>query len=486
MKEQADIGIIGLAAIGTNLALNFESKGYTVALYNRTQEKLDEFLERVGAGKKILPTKSIPEFLGFLKSPRKILLTIRPGQTIDEFIGNLKKHLIPGDIVIDAGNSFFKDTMRRSEELEQLGVRYLGIGVSSGEEGALNGPSIMAGGSMEGWKSVQEMFTDAAAKTEIGNHPCCAWLGPNGAGHFVKLIHHGIEYADIQMIAEAYAYMRDVLRMTPEEMSSVFSAWEETPELNSYLISITSKILRKKDSVTGKYLVDAVLDTTGQKGTGKWTSGAAFELGVYAPTIAEAVFSRTVSALKEERMSAFEILPGVKQSPGNRADGIVKLRNALYASKICAYAQGFALLAAASKEYDWNLNLAQIASIWRGGCIIRASAFLDSIMDAYTTDPKMENLLLAPFFKRAIAVVNSDWREIVSKSILNGIAVPAMSSTISYYDSCRTARLPANIIQALRDYFGSFMFERTDAPRGEFSHAQRSDSADITSGDFNV
>lgn len=487
MKEEADIGIAGLAVIGANLALNFESKGYTVALYNRTAERLDDFMEGAGKGTKIHTTGSIPEFLGFLKRPRKILMAIRAGRAVDDFINTIRPHLEPGDILMDAGNSYFKDTMRRMDELLKDGIRFVGLGVSGGEEGALHGPSIMAGCSERAWEHVKDMLTDISAKVGIDQEPCCAWLGAGGAGHFVKMIHNGIEYADMQMIAEVYAFMRDILRMSPEEMSDVFANWSKGGELSSYLITITSEILKKKDPVTGKYLVDVILDSAGQKGTGKWTSEAAFDLGVAAPTIAESVYARIISSLKDERMEAYAKLPGVEtERRTDRSAFLGKLRNTLIASKICAYAQGFALITAASKEFGWKLDPARIAEIWRGGCIIRAS-FLDEIVNAYKADPKLENILLAPYFKNRIGIANNDWREVLAKAIRNGVAVPAIASTLAYYDSYRTAQLPANIIQALRDYFGAHMFERVDKPRGEFFHAHWSDSGmNITSTDYNV
>lgn len=486
MKGQADIGIAGLAVMGANLALNFESKGYTVALYNRTTGKLDEFMDRVGSDKNFHTTGSIPEFLGFLKSPRKILMMIRAGSGVDEFIQSLRPHLRPGDILIDAGNSFFKDTIRRSQELESIGVRYVGMGVSGGEEGALNGPSLMLGCDKTAWNDLQEMLCSISAKADA---PCCARVGANGAGHFVKMIHNGIEYAEMQMIAESYAYMRDLLHLTPDEMSDVFRHWNQTDELNSYLTGITAEILKKKDSVTGRYLVDIILDSAGQKGTGKWTSEAAFELSVPAPTIAESVFARIISNLKEERMAAFEVLPSVPPvrppSPVLREE-IRTLMRAFMAAKVCVLAQGFSLITAASKEYGWKIQPQIVARIWQGGCILR-SAILEKVAEAYETNPKLDNLLLDPYFKNIIASTNFDWRDTVAKAVRSGIALPAFSSTVAYYDAIRTARLPANIIQALRDYFGAHMFERIDEPRGHFFHADWYDSSTkITSTDYNV
>ncbi len=486
MKGQADIGIAGLAVMGANLALNFESKGYSVALYNRTSGKLDDFMDHAGRDKDIHTTSSIPEFLGFLKTPRKILMTIRAGSAVDDFISQLKPHLVPGDILIDAGNSFFKDTRRRSEELENMGIHYVGLGVSGGEEGALHGSSLMAGCSQTAWDALKEPLSAIAAKAGA---PCCARVGSDGAGHFVKMIHNGIEYAEMQMIAEAYAYMRDFLHLEPEEISTVFNRWDQTEELNSYLTGITAEILKKKDKATGRYLVDVILDTAGQKGTGKWTGEAAFDLGVPAPTIAESVFARLISAQKEERMAAFEVLPGanpVRPPATVLHQEIQALMRAMTAAKLCVFAQGFSLISAASKEYRWNLREAVIARIWLGGCIIR-SAMLNQISAAFEENPDLENLLLCPYFKNGLATANSDWRSVVAKAVTNGIAMPAISSTIAYYDAIRTARLPANIIQALRDYFGSHLFERVDAPRGRMFHGDWYEStANITSTDYNV
>ncbi len=486
MKGQADIGIAGLAVMGANLALNFESKGYSVALYNRTAGKLDDFMENAGKDKNIHPTGSIPEFLGFLKSPRKILMTIRAGNAVDEFISQLRPHLRSGDILIDAGNSFFKDTRRRCAELKTLGVHYVGMGVSGGEEGALHGSSLMLGCSPEAWETLKEPLSAIAAKAGA---PCCARLGSDGAGHFVKMIHNGIEYAEMQMIAEAYAYMRDYLRMEAEDISTVFARWDQTEELNSYLTGITAEILKKKDKATGHYLVDVILDTAGQKGTGKWTGEAAFDLGVPAPTIAESVFARLISAQKEERMAAYEILPGTRpQRPPvfSLHEEITALMRAMTAAKLCVFAQGFAMISAASKEYRWNLQESVIARIWLGGCIIR-SALLNQISASFSEMPDMENLLLCPYFKNALANANHDWRKVAATALQNGIAMPALTSTIAYYDSIRTARLPANIIQALRDYFGSHLFERVDAPRGRMFHGDWFESAaNITSTDYNV
>lgn len=487
MGVKADIGIAGLAVMGANLALNFESKGNKVALYNRTEEKLEYFMSSVGKDKNFQATSSIPEFLGFLEHPRKIIMMIRAGKPVDDFIRNLEPHLVPGDILIDAGNSFYGDTRRRAESLKKLGVEYVGLGISGGEEGAFYGPSLMAGCSEKAWKELEGPLNAIAAKAE--GKTCCARVGTDGAGHFVKMIHNGIEYADMQLIAEAYAYMRDGLKMTPDEMSRAFERWNTTPELGSYLIGITANILKKKDADTGNYLVDMILDTAGQKGTGKWTSEAAFDLSVSTPTIAESVFARIVSALKEERMEAYELLPGceVKElGRVSRTQELEKLKHALTAAKLCVFAQGFSLITTAAKAFKWKIDPAEVADIWQGGCIIRA-AMLTDIAQAYRKDPKLENLLLSPVFRNMLATVNSDWRNIASYCIRSNIAIPALSSTIAYYDSFRTAKLPANMIQALRDYFGSHMFERIDAPRGKMFHAEWFDSATkITSTDYNV
>ena len=466
--KQADIGLIGLAVMGENLALNMESKGFTVAVYNRTVSKVDRFIEGRAKGKEIIGAHSLPELVAALRRPRKVMLMVKAGKPVDDFIEKLLPHLEPGDIVIDGGNSFFGDTIRRSRELESRGLLYIGAGVSGGEEGALHGPSIMPGGSPAAWPQVKPILQAIAARVADGT-PCCDWIGSDGAGHYVKMVHNGIEYGDMQLIAEAYFLMARLLGMAPAEMSRVFAEWN-TGELNSYLIEITAHILAREDPETGQPLVDLILDAAGQKGTGKWTSQSALDMGTPAPTIAEAVFARFLSARKKERVAAGKILTGpTPRFQGDRAALIEDIRQALYASKICSYAQGFQLLRAASAEYGWDLDLGGIALIWREGCIIRAQ-FLERIKEAYDADPRLANLLLAPYFREAIARNQKAWRRVVATAAQNGLPVPAFASALAYYDGYRSARLPANLIQAQRDYFGAHTYERIDKPRGEFFH----------------
>jgi 6-phosphogluconate dehydrogenase len=468
MMKKAEIGVVGLAVMGENLILNMESKGYTVACYNRTVSKVDRFINGRAKGKEIIGARSIEEFCGHLASPRRAMLMVKAGAPVDAFIELLLPHLEEGDIIIDGGNSFYGDTIRRTRYLEEKGLLYIGTGVSGGEEGALLGPSIMPGGSAAAWPFVKPIFQDIAAKVADGT-PCCDWVGNDGAGHYVKMVHNGIEYGDMQMISEAYSLMRNVLGMGPSEMSAVFGDWNEG-ELDSYLVEITRDILAKVDDETGRPIVDLILDTAGQKGTGKWTSQSALDLGTPTPTVAEAVFARFLSAVKEERVQAAEILEG----PESRFDGdltqfVEEIRQALYASKICSYAQGFQLLRAAAVEFDWDLKYGQIALMWREGCIIRAQ-FLERIKEAFEREPGLANLLLAPYFKEAIDRSQESWRKVVATAVRNGIPVPAFSSALAYYDGYRSARLPANILQAQRDYFGAHTYERVDKPRGEFFH----------------
>lgn len=466
--EKADIGLIGLAVMGENLILNMESKGFTVACYNRTVSKVDEFLNGRGKGKRIIGCHSIEELCAALTTPRKVMLMVKAGQPVDDFIELLLPHLEPGDIIIDGGNSFFGDTIRRTRYLEEKGLRFIGTGVSGGEEGALRGPSIMPGGTESAWPYVKPIFQAIAAKVADGT-PCCDWVGRDGAGHYVKMVHNGIEYGDMQMIAEAYFLMQNLLGLTPAEMHSVFAQWNQG-ELNSYLIGITSDILAYVDEETGKPMVDVILDTAGQKGTGKWASQNALDMGTPAPTVAEAVFARFVSAMKEERKVASQILTGPTPTfEGDREAMIEDIRQALYASKICSYAQGFQLMKMAAKEYGWDLNYGSIALLWREGCIIRAQ-FLERIKEAYDQKPDLANLLLAPYFKEAIDRCQPAWRRVVAAAVLNGIPVPAFSSALAYYDSYRSERLPANLLQAQRDYFGAHTYERVDRPRGQFFH----------------
>ncbi|MDZ7373341.1 MAG: decarboxylating NADP(+)-dependent phosphogluconate dehydrogenase [candidate division KSB1 bacterium] len=467
MDGKMDIGLIGLAVMGENLALNIESKGFGVAVYNRTVEKVDKFVEGRGKGKNIQGCHSIEELVASLKRPRKIILMVKAGKPVDDFIEQLIPHLEPGDIIIDGGNSYFKDTMRRTEYVESKGLLYIGTGISGGEEGALRGPSIMPGGSPAAWPHVKPIFQAIAAKVDDGT-PCADWVGPNGAGHFVKMVHNGIEYGDMQLIAESYHIMRDLLGMTPDEMSDVFAEWNKG-ELNSYLIEITADILAYKDT-DGQPLVDKILDTAGQKGTGKWTSMESLDLGIPLTLVTQAVYARFLSAMKDERVAASKVLQGPNgKYEGNRDQMIEDIRRALYASKIVSYAQGFTLMRAASVEYGWNLNYGNIALLWRNGCIIR-SVFLGKIKEAFDRDPNLPNLLLDPFFKEKVESTQDSWRRVAAAALMYGIPVPAMTAALTYYDGYRAERLPANLTQAQRDYFGAHQYERVDRPRGEFFH----------------
>ncbi|RAK22277.1 6-phosphogluconate dehydrogenase (decarboxylating) [Anoxybacillus vitaminiphilus] len=456
-KQQ--IGVIGLAVMGKNLALNIESKGYSVAVYNRSREKTDEFLKEA-EGKNIVGTYSIEEFVNALEKPRKILLMVKAGAATDATIEQLKPYLEKGDILIDGGNTYFKDTQRRNKELAELGIHFIGTGVSGGEEGALKGPSIMPGGQKEAHELVRPIFEAIAAK--VDGEPCTTYIGPDGAGHYVKMVHNGIEYGDMQLIAEAYFLLKHVLGLSAQELHEVFAEWNKG-ELNSYLIEITADIFTKVDEETGKPLVDVILDKAGQKGTGKWTSQNALDLGVPLPIITESVFARFISAMKDERVKASKLLSGPAAKPfaGDRQHFIEAVRRALYMSKICSYAQGFAQMKAASDEYDWNLQYGNIAMIFRGGCIIRAQ-FLQKIKEAYDRDPELPNLLLDPYFKEIVENYQEALREIISVAVMRGIPVPAFSSALAYYDSYRMETLPANLIQAQRDYFGAHTYERVD------------------------
>jgi len=463
----ADIGLIGLAVMGENLILNMESKGFTVACFNRTVSKVDRFIEGRAKGKNIIGCHSIEEFVENLKKPRKVMLMVKAGEAVDSFIDTLLPQLEDGDIIIDGGNSHFPDTIRRTEYVESKGKLYIGTGVSGGEEGALKGPSLMPGGSPKAWESIKPIFQKIAARTDDGE-PCCDWVGENGAGHFVKMTHNGIEYGDIQMICETYQMMKEGLGISNQEMHDVFTEWNKG-ELDSYLIEITRDILAYKDE-DGNEVAELILDTAGQKGTGKWTAIEALNLGQPLTLIGEAVFARCLSALKEERVAASKILTGPR--PGFKGDKkafIEDLRQTLYASKIVSYAQGYQLMRAAAKEYNWNLNNGGIALMWRGGCIIR-SVFLGKIKEAFDKNPKLENLLLDPFFKDAVEKAQPAWRRVVTAAIQMGIPIPAMSSALAYYDGYRHDRLPANLLQAMRDYFGAHTYERVDKPRGEFFH----------------
>ena len=464
---KADFGLIGLAVMGENLVLNMESKGFTVAVFNRTVNKVDAFLSGRGEGKRIIGCHSIEELCANLERPRKVMMLVKAGEAVDAFIDKIIPHLEAGDIIIDGGNSHYPDTIRRCEYVESKGLLYIGTGVSGGEEGALTGPSIMPGGSPQAWESVKPIFQKISAHTDDGE-PCCDWVGEGGAGHFVKMVHNGIEYGDMQMICEVYQMMKAGLGMTNDEMHRVFAEWNEG-ELDSYLIEITRDILAYK-SESGEAVIDKILDTAGQKGTGKWTATTALDLGQPLTLIGEAVFARCISALKEERVKASTVLNGPATIfDGDKTALIDDLRQALYASKIVSYAQGYQLMRAAADEYRWKLNNGGIALMWRGGCIIR-SVFLGRIKEAFDRDPELVNLLLDPFFTEAVENAQAAWRRVVVKAVGLGIPMPAVSSALAYYDSYRSERLPANLLQAQRDYFGAHTYERTDKPRGEFFH----------------
>ena len=468
MTILADIGLIGMAVMGENLMLNMESRGFTVACYNRTTDKVDRFMSGRGKGRNFIGCHSLEEMVACLKKPRRIMMMVRAGQPVDDLMQALMPLLEPGDILIDGGNSHYPDSMRRSREAEEAGMLFVGAGVSGGEEGALTGPSIMPGGDSRAWPAIKPIFQAIAAKVD-GDVSCCEWVGPDGSGHFVKMVHNGIEYGDMQLICEAYHIMSQALDMTPAEMSSVFSDWNKG-ELDSYLIEITAEILARKDEETGKPMVDVILDTAGQKGTGKWTSQAGLDLGVAIPQIAEAVFARSLSAIKEERLAAASHLQGPQfRFSGDRQAMLQHLQTAVYAAKICSYAQGFQLLRAAANEFNWQLDYGQIALLWRGGCIIRAR-FLGHINAAFKADPTLANLLLAPYFSEVVTRAQISWRETVKLAIDCGIPVPALSTALNYYDAYRCGRLPANLLQAQRDYFGAHTYERLDRPRGQFFH----------------
>lgn len=453
------IGVVGLAVMGKNLALNMESKGFSVAVYNRSPEKTKELVQEA-EGKNLVGCYTVEEFVQALETPRKIMIMVKAGEPTDKTIESLLPHLEQGDIIIDGGNAYFPDTQRRERELTAKGFRFIGTGVSGGEEGALKGPAMMPGGPKDAYELVGPVFEAISAK--VNGEPCCTYIGPDGAGHYVKMVHNGIEYGDMQLICEAYQLLKDVLGLGAEELHSIFAEWNRG-ELDSYLIEITADIFLKKDSETGQAMVDLIQDTAGQKGTGKWTSQSALDLGVPLSIITESVFARFLSAMKAERVAASEILSGpAGEAPAvNKAEFIEQVRRALYASKICSYAQGFAQMRAASDEYGWGLQYGEIAKIFRGGCIIRAQ-FLQNITNAYKTNPELKNLLLDDYFKNAVENYQSAWRQVVATAALRGIPTPAFSAALAYYDSYRTARLPANLLQAQRDYFGAHTFERVD------------------------
>ncbi len=467
MTKLADIGLIGLAVMGENLVLNMESKGFTVAVYNRTVDKVDKFVNGRGAGRNFIGAHSIEELTASLKKPRKVMMLVKAGQPVDDFIEQLIPHLEPGDIIIDGGNSHFPDTIRRARYVESKGLLYIGTGVSGGEEGALLGPSMMPGGSPAAWPHVKEIFQAVAAKVEDGS-PCCDWVGEGGAGHFVKMVHNGIEYGDMQIINEAYHMMKELLGMSAGEMHEVFKKWN-TEELDSYLIEITRDILGFKDE-DGEPMVEKILDTAGQKGTGKWTAVTALDMGIPLTLIGESVFARCLSAQKDLRVEASKVIKGPKEEfRGDKAQFIEDLKMALYGAKIISYAQGYNLMMEAAKEYKWNLNYGGIALMWRGGCIIR-SAFLGDIKKAFEKNPALPNLLLDPFFKEKVEAAQAGWRRVCATALANGIPAPALTSALCYFDGFRSERLPANLLQAQRDYFGAHTYERIDKPRGQFFH----------------
>lgn len=484
-QEDADIGVIGLAIMGQNLVLNMDEKGYKVAVFNRTVSKVDDFIGGSASGTKVIGTHSLKEFVSKLKKPRRILMMVKAGNAVDELIGELLPFLETGDILIDGGNSLFTDTVRRTQELDKKGILYIGTGISGGEEGARHGPSIMPGGNPKAWPSIKAIFQDIAAKVN-GNEPCCDWVGDEGAGHYVKMVHNGIEYGDIQLISEAYSLLKKGLNLSSEELHEIFSRWNKE-ELDSYLIEITSHVFKTNDT-DGKPLVDKILDVAGQKGTGKWTVINALELGVPLTLIGEAVFARFLSSLKEERVEASKKLNGPRGKPylKDKQQFIEAIKYALYASKIVSYAQGFSLMREAAHAYHWKLNYGAVALMWRGGCIIR-SVFLGNIKEAFTKNKDLQNLLMDDFFRKEMDRSQESLRQVVSEAALLGIPIPCFSSALSYYDGYRSENLPANLIQALRDYFGGHTYERIDKPRGEFFHTDWAGTGGkVSSGSYNV
>lgn len=464
--KKADIGLIGLAVMGENLVLNMESKGFTVAVYNRTVDKVEKFVTGRGAGKNFIGCHSIADLCASLERPRKVMMLVKAGSPVDDFIDQIIPNLEPGDIIIDGGNSHFPDTIRRAKYVESKGLLYIGTGVSGGEEGALLGPSMMPGGSPEAWPAVKEIFQAVAAKVE--NEPCCDWVGENGAGHFVKMVHNGIEYGDMQIICEAYQMMKELLGMDADEMHEVFTEWNKG-DLDSYLVEITRDILGFRDE-NGEALVEKILDTAGQKGTGKWTGVAALDLGIPLTLIGESVFARCLSAQKDLRVKASKFLNGPeKLFKGDKAQFISDLKDALLGAKIISYAQGYDLMGEAAKEFKWNLNNGGIALMWRGGCIIR-SVFLGKIKEAFDKNPQLEHLLLDEYFKATVEKAQAGWRRVVATAITRGVPAPCLATALTYFDGFRSERLPANLLQAQRDYFGAHTYERVDKPRGEFFH----------------
>ena len=484
MSAVADIGLIGLAVMGQNIVLNMNDHGYVVAVYNRTPKKTDDFMATSAKGTNIVPTRTITEFVASLKRPRRIMLLVKAGAPVDAFIDQLIPHLEKGDIIIDGGNSHFPDTQRRSKYVQEKGFLYVGSGVSGGEEGARHGPSLMPGGNDEAWPHIKDIFQSISAKSN--GEPCCDWVGGDASGHYVKMVHNGIEYGDMQLICEAYALMKDVLKMTPDECADVFSEWNKG-ELDSYLIEITANILRYKDT-DGAPLVDKIMDRAMQKGTGKWTVLSSLDVGVPVTLISEAVFARTLSSMKEERVTASKSLrgPDIPSFSGNRADALEDIKNALYASKIVSYAQGYMLLRAAATEYDWQLNYAGIALMWRGGCIIR-SRFLGNIRDAFNKNRELQNLLLDDFFLGEVSKAQNGWRKTIGMAATYGVAIPTFMTALAFFDGYRGARLPANLLQGQRDYFGAHTYERIDKPKGEFFHTDwTGEGGNVTSNAYNA
>ena len=482
--KKCNLGLIGLAVMGQNLVLNMNDHGYKVVVYNRTTSKVDDFINGEAKGTEIVGAHSIEEFVGLLKRPRRIMLLVKAGQPVDDFVELMLPHLDKGDIIIDGGNSNYRDTIRRALYVESKGFLYIGAGVSGGEEGARFGPSIMPGGSEQAWPHVKGIFQSVSAKVD-GGVPCCDWVGSDGAGHFVKMIHNGIEYGDMQLICEAYDLMKNILGMGNQEMHEVFKEWN-LGKLDSYLIEITRDILGYQDK-SGEYVIDKILDSAGQKGTGKWTAISSLEMGIPLTLINEAVSSRFLSALKSERLEASRVLEGPAYSfEGDKKIFIQEIRDALYASKIISYTQGYMLMRSAAMEYGWDLNYGGIALMWRGGCIIR-SAFLGKIKEAYDEDPELSNLLLYEYFKTEVDSTQTGWRKIIATAVEAGVPVPAMSSALAFYDGYRTGRLPANLLQAQRDYFGAHTYERVDKPRGEFFHTKWTGTGgNITSSTYNA
>jgi 6-phosphogluconate dehydrogenase len=483
--SSCDIGLIGLAVMGQNLVLNMNDHGFKVAVFNRTVSKVDDFLANEAKGTQVQGGHSMEEFIGLLKKPRRVMLMVKAGDTVDQMIEHVLPFLEAGDIVIDGGNSLYSDSNRRTRSLAEKGILFVGTGVSGGEEGARHGPSIMPGGNPAAWPAVKPIFQAIAAKVEDGT-PCCDWVGADGAGHFVKMVHNGIEYGDIQLICEAYDLLRHGLGLTPDELHTVFAEWNQG-ELDSYLIEISSKIFAKKDE-DGTPLVDKILDTAGQKGTGKWTVVSALDTGQPLTLIGESVFSRCLSALKEERVEASKVLRGPKSAPkvGDRTKFIEDVRRALFCSKIISYAQGYMLLQAAGKEFNWNLNMGGIALMWRGGCIIR-SQFLGKIKDAYRKNKNLDNLLLDKYFSRLVNKYQASWRKALIHAVKLGVPTPAFSTALAFFDGYRSARLPANLLQAQRDFFGAHTYERVDQPRGQFFHTNwTGHGGRVSSSTYNV